>query len=64
MSVEECMPRTGFPKPVPNIPHNVMDQFRMRHKVALVTGTAEGIGFAVAEAFAEAGAHVAMWYNS
>lgn len=65
MSIEECQsPRPGFPKPVPDTPTNVMQQFSMRGKVIVVTGAAEGIGGAVADAMAEAGGNVALWYNS
>lgn len=65
MSIEECQtPRPGFPKPVPEGPSNVMDQFSMKGKVVIVTGAAEGIGGAVADAIAEAGGDVALWYNS
>jgi sorbose reductase len=65
MSIEECQtPRPGFPKPVPNTPSNVLQQFSMAGKVIVVTGAAEGIGGAVADAMAEAGGHVALWYNS
>ncbi|KAG9185794.1 sorbose reductase SOU1 [Alternaria panax] len=65
MSVEECQtPRAGFPKPVPNTPTNVMQQFSMAGKTIVITGAAEGIGGAVADAMAEAGGNVALWYNS
>jgi len=65
MSIEECQtPRAGFPKPVPDTPVNVMEQFSMKGKVIIVTGAAEGIGGAVADAMAEAGGNVALWYNS
>lgn len=65
MSIEECQtPRPGFPKPVPDTPTNVMQQFSMKNKVIVVTGAAEGIGGAVADAMAEAGGNVALWYNS
>lgn len=36
----------------------------MKGKVVAVSGAAAGIGFAAAEAMAEAGADVALWYNS
>jgi sorbose reductase len=36
----------------------------MEGKVVAVTGAADGIGFAVAEAMAEAGANLALWYNT
>ncbi|OAL57198.1 NAD(P)-binding protein [Pyrenochaeta sp. DS3sAY3a] len=65
MSIEECQnPRPGFPKPVPDTPSNVLEQFSMRGKVIVVTGAAEGIGGAVADAMAEAGGNVALWYHS
>ncbi|KAG9197860.1 hypothetical protein G6514_000801 [Epicoccum nigrum] len=65
MSIEECQtPRPGFPKPVPAGPSNVIEQFSMKGKVIVVTGAAEGIGGAVADAMAEAGGNVALWYNS
>ena len=56
--------REGFPRPFPNTPSNVMEQFQMKGKVAAVTGAADGIGYAVAEAYAEAGADVALLYNT
>jgi len=56
--------RPGFPRPFPDTPSNVLDQFRMKGKVVVVTGAADGIGLSVAEAMAEASADVALWYNS
>lgn len=56
--------RNGFPRPFPDTPNNVLEQFQMKGKVAVVTGAADGIGYAVAEAMAEAGASVALLYNS
>jgi sorbose reductase len=65
MSIEESQtPRAGFPKAVPNTPTNVLEQFSMKGKVIVVTGAADGIGGAVADAMAEAGGSVALWYNS
>ncbi|RAL07925.1 short chain dehydrogenase [Aspergillus homomorphus CBS 101889] len=57
-------PREGFPRPFPETPSNVLQQFQMDGKVVVVTGAADGIGYAVAEAMAEARGHVALWYNS
>jgi len=39
---------------------NIIDSFRLDGKVALVTGGAYGIGFAIAEALAQAGARIAF----
>ncbi|KAH8175713.1 enoyl-(Acyl carrier protein) reductase domain-containing protein [Sarocladium implicatum] len=57
-------PRDGFPRPVPDGPTNVMEQFSMKGKVTVVNGASDGIGYAVAEAMAEAGGDVALWYNT
>jgi hypothetical protein len=65
MSVKEAQhPRPGFPRPFPNTPESVFDQLKLTNRVAVVSGAADGIGLAVAEAYAEAGANVALWYNS
>ena len=65
MTVEEAgVARTGFPKPFPNVASNVLEQFQMKGKVVVVNGASDGIGLAVATAMAEAGADVALWYNS
>jgi hypothetical protein len=63
MSIEDAMvPRE--PKPFPNTPENVLEQFSMKGKVVAITGASDGIGWAVAEAIAEAGGDVALWYNT
>lgn len=65
MSVQDCgVERSGYPRPVPGISNNVVEQFQMKNKVAVVTGGADGIGFAAAQAIAEAKGDVALWYNS
>jgi len=65
MSIEESQtPRQGFPKPVPDTSNNVLEQFKLSGRVAIITGAADGIGLAVTEAYAEAGANVVLWYNS
>ncbi|KAJ4110632.1 hypothetical protein NW768_011977 [Fusarium equiseti] len=65
MSVEDATKtRDGFPKPFPNISSNVMEQLRLNDKVCIVNGAADGLGYAVAEGYAEAGGDVALWYNS
>ena len=63
MTIEECaQPRPV--KPVPPTPENVMEQFKMTGRVVCVTGASDGIGYAVAEGMAEAGADLALWYNT
>ncbi|EDK41368.1 hypothetical protein PGUG_05466 [Meyerozyma guilliermondii ATCC 6260] len=53
-----------LPAQPPKISNNVMTLFSLKGKVASVTGSSGGIGYAVAEAYAQAGADVAIWYNS
>ncbi|KAL2835866.1 hypothetical protein BJY01DRAFT_258906 [Aspergillus pseudoustus] len=43
---------------------SVLQMFSLRGKTAVVTGAASGIGLSVAQGLAEAGANVALWYNS
>jgi len=63
MTLEEgAVPRQ--PKPVPSTPENVFEQLSMKGKVVAITGASDGIGWAVAEAIAEAGGSVALWWNS
>lgn len=64
MSLEDVAAQPREPRPFPNTPSNVLEQFNMKGKVVAVTGASEGIGFAVAEAIAEAGGDVALIYNS
>ncbi|KAI5924724.1 short chain dehydrogenase [Camillea tinctor] len=42
----------------------VMPLFSLKGRTAIVSGAGSGIGLAIAHAFAEAGANVAIWYNS
>lgn len=42
----------------------VMPLFSLKGRTAIVSGAGAGIGLAVAHALAEAGANVAIWYNS
>ena len=42
----------------------VLPLFSMKGKTAIVSGAAAGIGYGVAQALAEAGANVAIWYNN
>ncbi len=65
MTVEEAgVARDSFPRQPPETPPNVFEQLSMKGKVVAITGAADGIGYAVAEAMAEAGGDVALWYNS
>ncbi|KAF8470835.1 hypothetical protein BDZ91DRAFT_551836 [Kalaharituber pfeilii] len=54
-SEQEYTPKDGDP---------VLPLFSLKGKTAIVTGGDAGIGYAVADCFAEAGADVIIWYNS
>ncbi|TKA50395.1 hypothetical protein B0A53_06250 [Rhodotorula sp. CCFEE 5036] len=61
----ESSPSDGpFPKATPQLPNSVFDMFSMKGKVTAITGGGGGIGFAAAEAIAEAGGDVALLYRS
>lgn len=53
-----------LPRPAPKPAASVLDLFSLKGKVASITGSSVGIGYGVAEAYAQAGADVAIWYNS
>ena len=38
--------------------------FSLQGKTAIVTGAGAGLGLAVAQGYAEAGANIAIWYHS
>jgi sorbose reductase len=63
MTVEECSTERPS-RPVPSTPSNVFDQLSLKGRVCVITGASGGIGSAVAEAYAEAGGNLALWYNS
>jgi sorbose reductase len=46
------------------ISDRVLPLFSLKGRTAIVSGAGAGIGLAVANALAEAGANVAIWYNS
>ncbi|KAI2010956.1 Sorbose reductase sou1 [Ophidiomyces ophidiicola] len=48
----------------PSAGTGVMGLFSLKGKTAIISGAAAGIGLVVAQAYAEAGAGVALWYNS
>lgn len=48
----------------PSSTASLMSLFSLKGKTAIVTGAGAGIGYACAQGFAEAGADVAIWYNS
>ncbi|GMG04373.1 unnamed protein product [Aspergillus oryzae] len=50
--------------PNPTLPDSVFKMFDMHGKVVIITGGSGGIGYEVGRALAEAGADVALWYNS
>ena len=43
---------------------SIIQLFKLTHRTAIVSGSDRGIGLRVAQAFAEAGANVAIWYHS
>ena len=42
---------------------SIVPLFSLKHRTAIVSGAGAGIGLEVAQAFAEAGANVAIWYH-
>ncbi|GAA5845842.1 hypothetical protein JCM9279_002396 [Rhodotorula babjevae] len=49
-----------FPRPTPQLSDSVFDLFSMKGRVSAITGGGSGIGWATAEAIAEAGGDVAI----
>ncbi|KAI0192150.1 sorbitol utilization protein SOU2 [Astrocystis sublimbata] len=54
-------PRDNMPVPESDL---VMPLFSLKGRTAIVSGAGAGIGLAIAQGLAEAGANVAIWYNS
>lgn len=45
-------------------PSSILSLFSLKGRTAVISGGPAGIGLAVAKTYAEAGANVAIWYNS
>jgi sorbose reductase len=43
---------------------SILKRFSLQGKTAIITGAAAGIGFSIAEAYAETGANIAFWYRT
>lgn len=50
--------------PNPTLPDSVFKMFDMHGKVVIITGGSGGIGYQVGRGLAEAGADIALWYNT
>jgi len=49
-----------LPRPNPQLKKNIFDNFSLKGKVAVITGAARGIGYAIAECYSQAGADIAI----
>ncbi|KAF4951720.1 hypothetical protein FSARC_12843 [Fusarium sarcochroum] len=63
MTYEECRP-TRLTLSTPNAADNVLQQFNVTDRACIITEVSRGIGLAVAEGLAEAGAHIVLVYSS
>ncbi|RDH38306.1 NAD(P)-binding protein [Aspergillus welwitschiae] len=51
-------------RPNPTLSDSVFKMFSLQGKVVIITGGTGGIGYNVARGLAEAGANIALWYNT
>lgn len=51
-------------RPNPTLSDSVFKMFSLQGKVIIITGGTGGIGYNVARGLAEAGANIALWYNT
>ncbi|KAL4804989.1 hypothetical protein BDV18DRAFT_161389 [Aspergillus unguis] len=58
------MTKQSIKAPAPSLPNSVFKMFDMHGKVVIITGGSGGIGYEVARGLAEAGADIALWYNT
>jgi sorbose reductase len=49
---------------IPPAATGVFDLFSLKGRTAIISGGGAGIGYAIAQSLAEAGANVAIWYQS
>ncbi|KAG6362455.1 hypothetical protein INS49_010685 [Diaporthe citri] len=56
--------RTSIRAPNPPVQDSVFKQFRPDRRTVIITGGAGGTGYEVARGLAEAGANLALWYDS
>lgn len=49
-----------LPRPAPKLAENIFDNFSLKNKVAVITGGARGIGYAISECYLQAGAEIAI----
>ncbi|KAH8669170.1 hypothetical protein BX600DRAFT_511205 [Xylariales sp. PMI_506] len=56
--------RQSIRAPNPPVEDSVFKSFRLDRRTVIITGGAGGIGYEIARGLAEAGANLALWYNT